>query len=486
MENYKLDGLEPKKVFMFFEQISNIPRESGNEKAVSDYLVNFAKTRELDVVQDSALNVIIKKRSAPGYESAAPVMLQGHIDMVCGKNSRSEHDFLHDPIEFVIDDDRLKADGTTLGADNGIGVAMMLALLDAEDIAHPALETIFTVSEETGMDGARELDTSGLSGERLINMDVEIEGVFTTSCAGGIRAEIRLPLEKQAAGNEIVFLEICVDRLKGGHSGLEIDKERANANVLMGRILKTLSEVSELSAASVFGGSRENAIAQSAKVTLGVVAEEIEVIKRELADMQETLRHEFAASDPEITINCEMSKSPPDFVFSRDTLKKLIAALRLIPNGVMSMSPAAAGLVESSCNLGVVAEDSGDIVLLCSVRSSVTSRKQFLMGRIEQLADILGGSIKTSGDYPAWEYRQISPLRELMRDTFINMYGREPKMEAVHAGLECGLLSGKMPYADMIAIGPDITGAHTPEETLSISSTARVWKFLLECLRRME
>lgn len=476
-------GLEPEPVFRFFEEISAIPRGSGNEKAVSDYVLAFAKARGLPASQDEALNVLVQKKAYPGYEKSEPVILQSHMDMVCAKLPQTEHDFLKDPIRLVLSGDKLGADGTTLGADNGIGVAYMLALLEATNIPHPPIEALFTVSEETHMGGALALDTTPLTGKRLINLDMETEGTFTTSCAGGISAFFLLPSPKFKPPSATAFLTVTLDGLHGGHSGLEIIRQFASANRLLGRLLGLLAKKFSICLAAVSGGEKQNAIPSRSEAVIGAANADLDALCAYASSLAEVFRHEYP-NEPALTLTCSPCAEPSS-VYPPQTLDSLIAALVLLPDGVQSMSLSIPGLVESSCNVGILSERPDGIEIQCSFRSSVSSRKSLFAEQVQRLAAALGGTVLLESDYPAWEYREKSSLRDQLVKVYRGLYGNTPQLSAVHAGLECSVLSHKMPDVDMISIGPEIVGAHTPFETLTVSSAQRVWSFLLACLQQM-
>ncbi|KAF2955822.1 aminoacyl-histidine dipeptidase [Marinitoga sp. 38H-ov] len=477
-----LKDLEPKKVFYFFEEISKIPRCSGNEKAISDYLVNFAKERNLEYIQDKALNVIIKKPATKGYENVPGVIIQGHIDMVCEKTSDSDHDFSKDPIKLQIDGDYIKATNTTLGADNGIAVAYALALLDSNDIEHPAIEALFTTEEETGMTGANELDTKLLNGKVLLNIDSEEEGIFYVSCAGGLRDIITLPIEFEEVKENYTGLRIKVYGLLGGHSGMEIIKQRGNANKLLGRVLYDLLKY-DIRGIYINGGDKSNAIPREAYAD--ILVKDIETINERVKYLEEVFKNELSITDPDVKISIEKIEST-DKVMKKSSFEKAINILMLVHDGVQTMSKAIEGLVESSSNLGVVKTFENRIEFTSATRSSVETLRDFIHNKSEIIAKLNGATITTSAPYPAWEYKQDSKIRELMKRVYKDMYGKDPEIAAIHAGLECGILSGKMKDVDMISFGPNLYDVHTPQEKMSISSVKRTWEFLLEVLKEMK
>lgn len=475
-----LDGLEPKKVFYYFEEISKIPHGSGNTKKISDWIAEFAKKHHLQYIQDSFNNVIIIKEASAGYENEEAVIIQGHMDMVCEKVLQCEKNMKEEGIDLILEGDFISAEKTTLGGDDGIAVAMMLAILASDEIQHPKIEAIFTVDEEIGMLGAIEIDLSMLSGKRLINIDSEEEGIFTVSCAGGNLTKSKIPVQRKDFDG--VVLKITVSGLKGGHSGVEINKGRANSNILMGRILYKISKDCELRVISINGGEKDNVIAQKTEALICVSSEE--AVKKAVCKMQEIFKNEYCATDSDITMGIQKEEylKPLDW----DSTRKIIGMLNLIPNGVIEMSADIPGLVQTSLSLGIVKTTDNKFLTGSCVRSSKESQKRLLSERIEILAEGFGGKTEIIGDYTGWEYKQKSDLRNLMTDVFSEQYGYEPKIEAIHAGLECGVLAAKIKDLDCISIGPNILDIHTPREKMSVSSVQRVWKMLTETLRKMK
>ncbi|MCL2351600.1 MAG: aminoacyl-histidine dipeptidase [Firmicutes bacterium] len=620
-----LDSLQPREVFRFFEEISRIPRASGDEEGIARYLEDFALERGFWVMRDGVNNVVIKKPGTPGREAAPAVIIQGHMDMVCEKNEGTVHDFGHDPIELILDGDFIRANGTTLGADNGVAAAMALALLDSKDLPHPPLEVVLTAAEEIGLVGAAALDFSVLSAKYMINLDSDAEGVFFTSCAGGLQAEMLIPAGYESANPGAKAFELRVRGLAGGHSGLEIDKNRANANVLLGRALNLLAEEYGIGVASVYGGSKVNAIPREAGAVIYWAAEKNaereagemkpnaavqdsgplrpasgmdadsagvegpvagvegpaageEGLAAAVAGFEKLIKAEFAAADPDISITLteaapgdrafrdvesprdgafrdgesplygtfQDGESPqyrvfhdgenprdgafrdgenprdgaflnnesprngafrdvenpqhgafrdgesprdglpgrafPRRVFDRATRDKLIAAILLTPNGVQAMSEDIRGLVRTSNNIGVIGQKGGFLSVCSEIRSSSASEKDFVRRKVAALAGLLGAEAEYSGDYPGWAYNPRSSLRAKLARLYADMYGAPPEETAVHAGLECGFFAERMPGLDIISFGPDCFGIHSPDERLSVSSTARVWDFLKRAL----
>lgn len=476
-----LKNLEPQSVFRFFEDLCTIPHGSGNTKAISDYLAAFAKERGLEHYQDELNNVIIIAPATPGYEAAAPVIIQGHMDMVCEKAPGCTKDMAVDGLDLAVEGDTIFARGTTLGGDDGIAVAMALAVIDDKSIAHPRIEAVITVDEETGMDGAFGIDLSPLKGKALINIDSEEEGIFTVGCAGGAHVECHIPAAREGFAG--TTLDIAIEGLLGGHSGAEIDKGRANANMLMGRLLYALGKKAEYRLVSVHGGLKDNAIPTASYACI-VTADEA-AVRIVCAEMQQSFLSEYAVTDKGISVSVTVA-SPAAAAMDKAGTERAVCFLTCAPNGIEAMSADIAGLVQTSLNLGILTSDERGICASFSVRSSVASQKEMLIDRLRCLTEQLGGSVELSGDYPGWAYRQDSPLRELMAEVFTEQYGHAPTIAAIHAGLECGLFLDKKPDLDCVSIGPDIDEIHTFREKLHIASTQRTWALLVETLRRMK
>ncbi len=476
-----LKGLNPELVFKYFEEISQIPRGSGNEKAISDYLKRFGEELGFETIQDESLNIIIRKPATSGYENCPGVILQGHMDMVCEKNKDTNHTFLTDPRKLRIEDDLIYATGTTLGADNGIAVAMGMAILSSKDLAHPALEVLITTDEEAGMTGAMALDGSNLKGEYIINLDSEEEGFLLVSCAGGVTATSSLKAEYTNVDNNKQGLLVEVKGLLGGHSGMDIIKQRANSNILMGRLLNLLCVDFDL--AKVSGGSKNNAIPREAEATIVVNKEDVEKAKKCIEEITANFKHEFSTADPGLEVAC--SEANVDKVFTCDTKDKVINLLNLIPNGIQSMSMDIEGLVQSSTNLGVVHTTDSEVTFECAVRSSVSTLKDDITNKMELLSTSLDGKFQLASDYPAWEYAKDSKLESICVSVYEKMTGKKPVIKAIHAGLECGLLLDKLPHAQAISLGPNMYEVHTPNEHLSISSTKNTWEYVVEILKSM-
>ena len=476
-----LENLEPKGVFRFFEEICAIPHGSTNTKQLSDWLMDFARERGLEAHQDRLNNVIIIKEATPGYESAPAVILQGHMDMVCEKAPDCTKDMAREGLDLAVEGDTVYAKGTTLGGDDGIAVAMALAILDAEDIPHPRLEAVFTVDEEIGMLGATGLDVSVLRGRRMLNLDSETEGSFTVSCAGGCIARCVLPIRRAAF--EGGTLSITVGGLQGGHSGTEIDKGLGNADLLLGRVLYACSKETELRLVSVSGGLKDNAIPREAAAV--IAAADIRAAEAVCAKLDEVLKQEYQATDPGVFLSVQTSE-PELAPMDGESSRRILTFLTCAPNGIQAMSAEIPGLVQTSLNLGILTTGTELVDASFCVRSSIDSQKQMLVERLECLTAELGGSISVSGSYSGWQYRPDSPLRELLTEVFTRQYGCAPKIDAIHAGLECGIFAGKLPGLDCVSLGPDLTEIHTSRERLHIASVQRLWAMLLEALKRMK
>ncbi|MBA9026567.1 aminoacyl-histidine dipeptidase [Peribacillus huizhouensis] len=479
-----LEQLIENPVFYFFKEISNIPRGSGNEKQISDYLIGFARERGLDVVQDEALNIIIKKPASKGYENAPIVIIQGHMDMVCELNKGTVHDFEKDPIELRIENDMLYASGTTLGADNGIAVAYALALLDADHIAHPALEVVITTEEETTMKGALSVDPTHFKGKVFMNLDSEEEGKLLVSSAGGICGKLSLPINWEVAPKDGDSYHLTIGGLRGGHSGMEIDKERGNANKLLGRILYDISNEVAYTLSGIDGGLKPNAIPREAEATLVIERDAIEKLTKKIAEWNEVLKNELQAADPGVYVKLEKSALAEN-VFSKETSERVVQAIMLTPSGIQSMSMDIKGLVVASTNLGVITATDSEIYFLNEIRSSVRSLKEHILNQVKVITQTIGGKVETSGDYPEWAYQSESAIRELCKKVYEKKYGKEAEIIAIHAGIECGVFTEKIPGLDAISFGPDMFDVHTPNEHLSIPSTIRTWEYLLTVLKEM-
>lgn len=471
-----LGNLEPKAVFGYFEDICNIPHGSGNMDQISQFCVDFAKEHDLEYIVDDMKNVIIIKEATPGYEEVEPLIIQGHLDMVCDKRPDKEKDFLTEGLDLCTDGEVIWADGTTLGGDDGIAVAYGLALLAAKDLEHPRLEVVLTVDEETGLYGAEAIDMSMLKGKKLINLDSEEEGIFTVGCAGGLTLEANIPVFTEEI--EGVIYELKVTGLLGGHSGAEIHKGRANANVVLGRVLNALNKEIGLDIIKMAGGAKDNAIPRNAYADV-LVPESDEKKLAELVSAQEAiLKNELHASDADVTLLLEKKEDTKAEVLDATSKITVIHALNNIPNGIQAYSMDIEGMVETSLNMGVMSMTEDTLKMSFAVRSSVESAKQYLTDKVVMFVEMLGGTSEIRGDYPGWAYRPESKLRETFIRVYENMYGKTPVVEAIHAGLECGLFTKKIDDLDSISVGPNMHNVHTSEETLEVASVQRTWEFL--------
>ncbi|SHE66331.1 aminoacyl-histidine dipeptidase [Clostridium fallax] len=483
-----ISNLEPKNVFKYFEEISKIPRESGNEKGISDYLVNFAKSRGLEVIQDDMLNVIIKKPGTKGYEASPTVIIQGHMDMVCEKNSDVIHDFKKDPLKLRVEEDYIYASGTTLGGDDGIAIAYGLALLDSKNINHPPIEFVATADEEMDMRGIVALDAKNLTGQILLNLDSEEEGKLLVSSAGGVRVKISLKIKWEKSDDKSIPIKISISGLKGGHSGMEIHKQRANSDKLLGRILNDLLSNIDYKIVKINGGDRDNAIPREGEVILSIDKNDFQLCKNIIDKWKKTFYNEFKEIDSNIDINLNKERFKIEKVFSKDTTKKAIQALLLIPSGVNTMSSDIEGLVESSTNLGMVKTTDSEVEYISAIRSSIDSLKEDIACRLKVISQLINADYSESSEYPGWQYDKDSKLRVLCEKIYEDITGEKPEILALHAGLECGFFKEKFKdrYIDIISFGPDIYDVHTPDEHISISSVKNQWEYLIKILENIK
>lgn len=476
-----LEQLEPQRVFRFFEEICQIPHGSGDTKRISDYLMKFAEERGLKAVQDEVNNVIIWKPGTAGYETKEPVILQGHMDMVCEKTLDSDHDFEKDPLDLYIEDGFVRARGTTLGGDDGIALAFAMAVLDSNDMEHPPIEALFTVDEETSMIGAEHLDMSLLKGKRLINIDSEEEGVLTVGCAGGFRQHVEIPAARSAVTGTDLMIQI--KGLKGGHSGSEIDRQRGNANKLMARLLNRVRKQYAFDLVSIDGGFKENVITYSCIAHIVAAPERIEDITGEIKKLEDIWKEEFGKDEPDLTVELTRKDGVSVNAIEASDADKVISFLLCAPQGVQCFNRELAGQVETSLNLGVLETTDTAVRMQFLVRSSMETKKEALAEELAVLAELAGGEHRIDSAYPAWGYNPDSRLRPLMFATYKEVFGEEPKVETIHAGLECGLFAGKRPEMDSVSFGPDIFDVHSVNERLDIASTGRMWEYLKKVLK---
>ena len=496
-----LSQLEPAGVFRFFEEICSIPHGSGNVERISDYLKKFAKDRGLFCIQDELKNIIIKKKGSAGYEDKEPVIIQGHMDMVAVKKPDSDIDMKKDGLRLAVDGDFLFAEGTSLGGDDGIAVAYALALLDDDSLEHPPLEVIITVDEETGMDGAIGIDLDCIKGRRMLNLDSEEEGIFLVSCAGGSKVSLGMDVCREEEETSACRYTILVDGLIGGHSGTEINKGRMNSNLLMARILDDLKKLfGDLCLVTMEGGLADNAIPRRTEAVIELPSVEAVDLEKYFAVISKELHVELDSREPKMMLSLEKCLSKTNLSYegctpvdsedflpsvSEEETGRIIRYLLALPNGVIEMSADIPSLVETSLNVGIVRLDENGMETVISVRSNIESAKRMLIHRLEAVAALAGADISVNGDYPGWSYRKDSPLRDKMIQVYKGMYGVEPKVEALHAGLECGILASKLEGLDCVSFGPNIHDIHTTEERLEIGSTKRCWEYILELLKHL-
>ena len=480
MSERKLQGLEPESVFRYFEEICAIPHGSRNTKAISDYLVSFAKAHGLRYRQDESNNVVIFAPGTCGLEDHESVILQGHMDMVCEKDAGCPLDMAVDGLDVTHDGCCIFAKGTTLGGDDGIAVAYALAILDDNTIAHPPLEVIITVDEEIGMLGAAAMDLADVKGRTMLNLDSEDEGIFTVSCAGGATCTVSLNAERKAVYGPCVRLS--VEGLRGGHSGAEIHKNRANANKVMGDFLGRIQKLMPLCLTSFSGGSKDNAIPRACQATVVAMGIGLERINDIAAQLQQEVRETY--DEPEALVQAFDVDALGGNALTTAATADVISLLCAAPNGVQAYCPDMPELVQTSLNLGI-AKLGDRFTATFSVRSSVNAEKEGLITKLKELADFYNGTYSQSGTYPAWEFKKDSRLRDEMVPIYTRMFGKEPKVLAIHAGLECGLLGDKLPGLDCVSIGPQVHDIHTSREKLEIASTKRTWDFLLEVLKAL-
>ena len=480
MNAEKLAGLAPANVFGYFEKICSIPHGSRNTGLIADYLVEFAKEHEITYIRDELNNVIFFQEGTCGMEDHDPVIIQGHSDMVCEKDADCPIDMATEGLDVTHDGKYVFAKGTTLGGDDGIALAYALAILADKSIPHPPLEVVITVDEEIGMEGAAGIDLSMLKGRTLLNIDSEEEGIFTVSCAGGCRATLALNVERRAVYGPCIRLN--VDGLQGGHSGVEIHKNRANANKVMGEFMSRIQKLMPLCLTSLSGGSKDNAIPRSCQATMVAMGIHLERINDIAEQLQKEVREQY--DEPEATVQAFDVDALGGNSLTTEATAKVISLLCSVPNGVQAMSQDIPGLVQTSLNLGI-AKLGDRFTATFSLRSSVNAEKRELLERLVKIIELHGGSYTTMGEYPAWEYKKDSKLRDTMVKVYTEMFGTAPQVVAIHAGLECGLLSEKLPGLDCVSIGPEMHDIHTSREKLGIASTERTWKFLLEVLKNL-
>ncbi len=477
-----LKNLQPEKVFQYFEEICNIPHGSTNLDGISSYLEQFAKEHNLFHIRDYANNIIMVKEATQGYEDVEPIILQGHMDMVAVMKADCDIDLEKDPLRLKVDGDFVYAEGTSLGGDDGIAVAYILAIMDSDDIAHPRIEAVITTDEEIGMEGATAIDLSMLKAKRMMNIDSEEEGILLTSCAGGARIDCNIPVVRE--DKEGLFYHIKIGGLLGGHSGTEINKERGNAIKMLGRALHMISKEVPIQIADLSGGEKDNAIPREAEAVVLVETVQESRFVELVKEIESVLRNENITKEKALYVTSTKVGSEAKSVLNQESTRRVTDFLMVLPNGIMTMSVDIAGLVETSLNVGILKLERGEMVASSAIRSSIETAKKQLMEQVAVVANLVGGTVSIHGEYPGWQYDPDSKLRATMVAVYKEMFGEEPKVEAIHAGLECGIMIAKIPGLDCVSFGPNMYDIHTTEERLSISSTERMWKYILEILKR--
>ena len=479
-----ISHLEPTRVFTYFEEMCQIPHGSRNLQKISDYFVNFAKEKNLEYVQDEALNVIIKKPASKGYENCPPVIIQGHMDMVAVKKPDCDIDLMTEGLNPMTDGKFVWAEGTSLGGDDGIAVAYAMAILESDDIKHPALEVIITTDEEIGMDGAIALDASEIKGRRMLNIDSEAEGELLVSCAGGMRVSCHLPIKKENKTG--LRYRLTIDGLQGGHSGVEIHKERGNANCILGRILYELENVTDIQVISANGGLADNAIPRQAVLECMISEQSKEMFVSTVIELETAIKQELLTKDKDFFVEIKSLGIGDAEVLDKASTLKMAYLLMSLPNGVCAYSADIEALVQTSLNLGMLKMEEEELVLTFALRSSLESEKKVLAQKLDAITKLVGGYTVVSGEYPGWAYKEDSYLREHMKKVYCDMYQKEPNIVAIHAGLECGILSGKLEGLDCVSFGPNLYDIHTTEERMEVASVKRTWDYLLKVLETME
>jgi dipeptidase D len=481
MSNSILD-LEPKLLWKHFHSLTQIPRPSKKEELIIQFMKEFGENLGLETIVDKVGNVIIRKPATPGMENRMGVVLQGHLDMVPQKNSDKDHDFENDPIETVIDGEWVRANGTTLGADNGMGVAAAMAVLEDKNLVHGLVEALFTTDEESGMTGANNLQTNVLKGDILINMDSEDEGELYIGCAGGINGNFKFAYKEEKVPESVKAFKINVSGLKGGHSGLDIPLGRGNSCKILNRLLHHGVKDHRMRLASIDAGNMRNAIPREATAVVVMPFGEEEKFRQCFDKMVAKIKAELSVTEPGLNITIEATGTPP-FIIDEDTQNRMIKAVYGCPNGVIRMSDAMPGLVETSTNLSIVNSKDGFVTVLCLIRSSVDSAKNDLANMMGSIFELAGAEIEFDGEYPGWKPNPDSTILKLMQDVYNKKYGKVPEIKAIHAGLECGILGAAYPNWDMISFGPTIRYPHSPDEKVNIPSVEKFYDFLVETLK---
>ena len=476
-------GLKPELFWRYFAEIARIPRPSKHEERIARYVLDTAKELGLDAKQDGCGNIVVRKPASPGREQVAGICLQAHLDMVCEKNADKVHDFLNDPIELVRKDDVIMADGTTLGADNGVGVATSLAVMADRSLVHGPLELLFTVDEETGLTGAQNIDPALVASRTLLNLDSEEEGVLFVGCAGGRDTLGRWPVKLESAPAHSTACYLSVKGLRGGHSGMDIDKGLGNAIKLLNRVVMKLSAIgARLS--TIDGGKMRNAIPRECSALLFLPEEKVSRGVELVAELNSTFRAEFASVEPNLVVNMTQVASGNAGVLDPDLQQRLCRTIFALPHGVLQMSAAIPGLVETSTNLAAIAVTENDITLVTSQRSSIASRLDEAVETVEAVFELGGAEVETSEGYPGWQPDLASPVLKLAQECYRSLYKKDAEVKAIHAGLECGIIGERLPGMDMISFGPTLESVHSPNEKIHIDSVARFWDFLVEILSK--
>lgn len=478
-----IDGLKPELVWKYFAEISKIPRGSKNESAIIDYVLEIAKKLGLEAKKDKIGNVAVFKPASPGKENSPIVVLQGHLDMVCEKNKDKAHDFTKDPIELIREGNIIRANGTTLGADNGIGVAISLAIMEDKSLVHGPLEFLFTVDEETGLTGAQNLQGNFIKGKILINLDSEEEGALYVGCSGGQDTIGTLSTQWENPPENYNAFSISLTGLRGGHSGLDINAGRANALKLLNRILWNLNNLMDLRLAKFEGGSKRNAIPREAEAIICIPKEKSDFIKNEIQKFQNIFAIEYSKVDGNVKLS--IKETQKSNVLVKDLSNKLLNLIYSLPHGVIAMSADIPNLVETSTNLAIISFNNNNIVIATSQRSSVTSSKTDIVSQVSSVFRLAGAKVENTDGYPGWKPNLNSKILSISKSVYKNLFGKEPDIKAIHAGLECGIIGEKFPGMDMISMGPTLEAVHSPDEKIYIDTVQKFWKYLIEILKNI-
>ena len=481
---YKLAGCEPQRVFEIFEEISNVPRCTYHIEGITAHCIEFAEKLGLPVRKDEAGNVIITKPGTEGYESSEPVILQGHLDMVAEKLPESTHDFLSEGIELYVEDGFVRAKGTTLGGDNGIAVAMAMAVLESKTIAHPPIIAIFTADEEEGMSGAEGLDFSQIPSRKVLNMDSEAEGIITAGCAGGIQNDTVMTIARETVSG--IKFTLSVSGLSGGHSGMTIHEQRGNAIIIITRMLTELRKAFGIKVVDITGGSKNNVIPSGCVATFVVEEEKIADIQKMVENLEKEIRYEFADEEAGMTFELTVDNVVEASAITDESVLPVLTYVMTCPNGVIAWNRKLKGVVETSVSIGIITTEGTEARMVHLIRSSVESEKELLYKQMTMLAEGLGGKSVRNSDYPAWQFAVQSELRDVASVAFEKCYGHAPEISVVHCGLECGIFTGHQPDLDCISFGPDILDVHSTNEHLDIASVERTWKFLVQILEDLK